>query len=211
MVAISERIKEGLRLRNMKQSDLVKLTGIGKSSISTYISGEYEPKQRNIYKIAKALNVSEAWLMGADVPIMSNISDSDIIPSTGMVPIYGRIAAGLPILAVENIEGYQPVAVRNAEQHFCLRVKGDSMVNAGIVDGCLVLVRKQPTAKNGQIVACRVNGDEATLKRFKQQKDTVVLFPENSAYEPQIVPYTAFESGEAEIIGIVVQIIIDVV
>ncbi len=58
-----------MHLRNMRQADLVNLTGIGKSSISTYISGEYEPKQKNIYKIAKALDVSEAWLMGLDVPM----------------------------------------------------------------------------------------------------------------------------------------------
>jgi transcriptional regulator with XRE-family HTH domain len=69
MGTTSERIKEALELRGMKQSDLVEKTGIGKSSISTYISGAYEPKQRNIYKIAKALDVNEAWLMGYDVPM----------------------------------------------------------------------------------------------------------------------------------------------
>ncbi|BDR66687.1 hypothetical protein N072000002_09150 [Clostridium tetani] len=66
---ISERIKKGLEIRNMKQAELVEKTGIGKSSISTYISGAYEPKQKNIYKIAKALDVNEAWLMGLDVPM----------------------------------------------------------------------------------------------------------------------------------------------
>lgn len=69
MPKISDRIREGLALRNMKQSELVQRTGIGKSSISTYISGAYEPKQKNIYEIAKALDVSEAWLMGYDVPM----------------------------------------------------------------------------------------------------------------------------------------------
>ena len=68
MATIADRIKEAMELRGMKQADLVSLTGIGKSSISTYLSGEYEPKQRNIYKIAKVLDVNEAWLMGEDVP-----------------------------------------------------------------------------------------------------------------------------------------------
>lgn len=68
MKTISERIKEGLQLQDMKQTDLVNLTGITKGALSSYISGAYEPKQRNIYKIAKALNVNEAWLMGYDVP-----------------------------------------------------------------------------------------------------------------------------------------------
>ena len=69
MATIADRIKEALEIRNMKQIDLVEKTKIGKSSISTYISGAYEPKQKNIYKIAKALNVDEAWLMGLDVPM----------------------------------------------------------------------------------------------------------------------------------------------
>lgn len=69
METIANRIKQGLSIRNMKQADLVEKTKIGKSSISTYISGAYEPKQRNIYKIAKALGVNEAWLMGYDVPM----------------------------------------------------------------------------------------------------------------------------------------------
>lgn len=69
MATIANRIKEAMSIRGMKQADLVSLTGIGKSSISTYLSGEYEPKQRNIYKIAKVLDVNEAWLMGEDVPM----------------------------------------------------------------------------------------------------------------------------------------------
>lgn len=69
MASIAQRIKEALKIRDMKQADLVEKTKIGKSSISTYLSGAYEPKQKNIYLIAKALNVSEAWLMGYDVPM----------------------------------------------------------------------------------------------------------------------------------------------
>lgn len=80
MKTIAERIKEGLEVRNMKQSELVAATGIGKSSISTYISGEYEPKQKNIYKIAHALNVSEAWLMGYDVPMHSGANEDYDLP-----------------------------------------------------------------------------------------------------------------------------------
>lgn len=69
MDSIATRLKKALELREMTQADLVKRTGIGKSSISTYLSGEYEPKQKNTYKLAKALNVNEAWLMGLDVNI----------------------------------------------------------------------------------------------------------------------------------------------
>lgn len=69
MKSIAERINEALKLGGMKQSDLVRKTGIGKSSISTYLAGTYEPKQKNIYKIALALNVNENWLIGYDVPM----------------------------------------------------------------------------------------------------------------------------------------------
>lgn len=69
MATTSERMREALELRNMKQADLAEKTGIGKSSISTYISGSYQPKQKNLHKIANALNVSEAWLMGLNVPM----------------------------------------------------------------------------------------------------------------------------------------------
>lgn len=69
MATIADRMREAMERKGIKQSELVSITGIGKSSISTYLSGEYEPKQRNIYKIAKALDVNEAWLMGEDVPM----------------------------------------------------------------------------------------------------------------------------------------------
>ncbi len=78
MSTTAERIKEALELRGLKQSDLVQLTGIGKSSISTYLSGAYEPKQQNIFKIAQALNVSEGWLMGLDVDMKRNINNNKL-------------------------------------------------------------------------------------------------------------------------------------
>ena len=74
MSTTSQRIQEGLELRGLKQADLVEKTGISKGALSSYISGRYTPKQTNIYLIAKALDVSEAWLMGADVPMERNES-----------------------------------------------------------------------------------------------------------------------------------------
>lgn len=92
MATIANRIKEAMTIRGMKQVDLVSLTGIGKSSISTYLSGEYEPKQRNIYKIAKALDVSEAWLMGEDVH-MERFDYSELLSSIAEENKSGRTAA----------------------------------------------------------------------------------------------------------------------
>ena len=80
MESISERIKTALELREMKQADLIKLTGINKGALSSYISGKYEPKQNNIFLMAKALNVSEAWLMGYDVPMERKPITIEVVP-----------------------------------------------------------------------------------------------------------------------------------
>lgn len=86
----AERFNKALKIRNMKQSDIVELTGIGKSSISTYLTGEYEPKQKNTYKIAKALNVSEPWLMGYDVPMNSDSLAKEVKLLEEIEKIIGR-------------------------------------------------------------------------------------------------------------------------
>ena len=143
------------------------------------------------------------WTQKSNEPIDS------IIPVTAMLPIFGCIPAGVPALAEECIEGYIPTSVSNPDEYFYLRVSGDSMIGAGIVDGCKVLIHKQNAADDGQIVACRVNGDEATLKRFKQHGSVILLKPENSKYDERIVPVEDFENGSAQIIGVVKQIVID--
>ena len=101
------------------------------------------------------------------------------------VPIVGSVAAGMPILAEENIEDTFPLPwdfVRH-EQVFMLNVKGDSMVNAGILHGDLVLVKKQKTARNGEIIVALLD-EEATVKRFFLEKDSIRLQPENDYLEP---------------------------
>lgn len=192
---------------NLTQKELGKKLGLSGSAISMYERGEREPELEVLEIIADFFNVSIDYL---HTGILSNnkLPDSFISPS-GAVPVYGSIPAGFPALAEQYIEDYILTTMPNPHDYFALRVKGTSMINAGIVDGCKVLCHKQNTAENGQIVACRLNGDEATLKRFKQQDDMVVLLPENPEYEPRIVPVSKFESGEAEIIGVVKQIIID--
>lgn len=199
-----------LDIRNMKQSDLVETTGIGKSSISTYLSGKYEPKQRNIYKMAKALNINEAWLMGEDVPMerdeKSKPSNVEDFNDHYVAPIVGTIPAGYPALAFEDIEGYASIPYKDAENYFFLRVSGESMINAGIQSGDLVLIRKQSSAEYGQIVAARVNGDEATLKKYKPQGDTVLLLPENPDFEPILVRAKDFDDGYASIIGVAIEV-----
>jgi len=102
------------------------------------------------------------------------------------LPVLGRVTAGAPILAEQNIDDYLNVPsdfIKQGSTQFCLKVKGDSMIDAGILDGDMVLVRQQNTAENGEIIVAML-GDEATVKRFYRMRDKVKLQPENAKYEP---------------------------
>ena len=113
------------------------------------------------------------------------------------IPIIGLVTAGLPILAEENQEG--TMAWEGDPSCFALRIRGDSMVNAGILDGDLVVVRRQPTAVNGEIVVALL-GDEATVKRLKRQNGEIWLLPENDAYQP-------IDGREAQVLGKVTAVV----
>ena len=115
----------------------------------------------------------------------------------GHIPVVGVVTAGMPILAVENLEG--SIAWEGDPSCFALRVKGDSMIGAGILDGDLVIVRPQPDAHDGQIVIARIE-DEATCKRLSRKNGQVWLLPENDAYEP-------IDGTYAELIGLVKAVI----
>lgn len=108
-------------------------------------------------------------------------------PREDLVPLVGTVAAGLPLLADENIEDYLPIPSSRAASRgmFYLRVRGDSMVNAAILQGDLVLVRPQPFVEQGEIAVVRI-GEEATVKRFFRYDDRIELHPENQAYEPLV-------------------------
>ena len=110
------------------------------------------------------------------------------------VPLLGRVTAGQPILAVQDIEAYIPVPrdISKGRELFALRVVGDSMINAGIFDGDIIIVNRTPTADNGDIVVAMVEDEisgegSATVKRFYKEKGHIRLQPENDAYEPIIV------------------------
>lgn len=111
----------------------------------------------------------------------------------GFIPILGTVAAGQPILALEQIDGYLPWP--GGADWFALRVKGESMKNAGILSGDLVIVRPQKTAENGEIVVALLE-DEATVKRFSKKNGHIYLLPENEAFSP--IP-----GDEAVILGLV--------
>lgn len=115
----------------------------------------------------------------------------------GQIPVIGLVTAGIPILAVENQEGTIPW--EGDPGCFALRVRGESMINAGILSGDLVVVRPQSTALDGQIVVARI-GDEATVKRLSRRNGQVWLLPENPEFEP-------IDGSDAELVGLVKAVI----
>ena len=199
---LSTRLREALTLRKMKQTELSALTGIGKSSISTYLTGGYEPKQRNIQKMAEVLNVSERWLLGEDVPMERRLNVYTIpgilpLPELKQIPLLGTIACGTPLLAETNIDELINLP-KHIDADFALRCKGDSMTGARIMDGDIVYIREQPEVENGQIAAVLIDGD-ATLKRVYYHPNMLILHPENPAY-PELI-YRDAELENVRILG----------
>lgn len=113
------------------------------------------------------------------------------------IPLHGRIAAGVPIEALEGQSTLPvPAALLGAGEHYALEVSGDSMVEAGILDGDYALIRRTDTARDGEIVVALVRGEEATLKYLRRENGMVRLDPANAAYEPQV-----YRPGEVEVQG----------
>ncbi len=134
-----------------------------------------------------------AALGSSDVHVDDAGADLDTIYARGGIPLVGRVAAGAPILAEENVEDVLHLDgfVAHHRDLFALRVHGDSMMNAGILDGDIVVVRSQSDARNGEIVVALLE-DEATVKRLHRSRDGIALLPENPAFTPIILSPEAF-------------------
>ncbi len=189
------RLNRALTLRNMKPSHLVQKTGISKQSVNQYVKGISEPNGDYFVKIAQALNVNSNWLAGYAVPMEDVVLEDkiNVFPVADTViklPALGKISAGLPILAVENIEDYIPAPsslLKRDHEYFYLRVIGDSM-SKKFPEGSFVLVQKQPILEPNEIGVFRVNGDDATVKQFKCEEDgfiTLVPMSYNTEHKEQ--------------------------
>ena len=216
--SFSNRLNKAMVVRDIKASALSEKTGISKSSISEYLSGKYEAKQNGIYLLAKALNVSEAWLMGCDVPMEREIDNSLLKkigaiplsqnPNIVKIPILGTVKAGYDYLAQENIIGNIDVEtslVGDGSEYFALRVKGDSM-SPIFIEGDTVIIRKQNDCENNEIAIVIVNGDEGTIKKVRKTEQGIILQPLNPAYAPMIFTNEEINSLPITIIGIVKQL-----
>lgn len=189
MSTIGDRIKARREALGMTQEELADLLGYrGKSSVSKLESGQGDPGQSKVLAFARALKTTPAYLMGwVEDPMPTGIPPGfEPLPKTVKRPLVGSIACGQPITAEQNVEDYVDVP-EDAQCDFCLRCKGDSMIDAGIHDGDIVYIHIQPEVENGQIAAVRIDG-EATLKRvfWDEQQQVLQLAPCNPSMPPMI-------------------------
>lgn len=200
MLDLYKNIKAKREELGLSQEELAIKTGYtSRSSIAKIEKGLVDLPHTKIALFAEALETTPSDLMGWNDENSSVFNFKNILPmpKTKKVPLVGTIACGEPILADENIEDYIDTP-ENISADFCLRCKGDSMINARIHDGDIVYIRKQPIVENGEIAAVLID-DEATLKRVYISSDKIILKPENPAYTPLV--YVETEMNDVEILG----------
>jgi len=199
---MKNRIKEIRQKRRITQAELAKQIGVAQNTLSYWENGKYDVDNDSLKKIADYFQVSTDYLLAH-----SHSSTSEALPAFDnifriekkRVPLLGEIACGEPIYADEEHESYI-LAGSDLEADFCLRAKGDSMINARILDGDIVFIKKTPMVNNGEIAAVII-GKEATLKRVYYYADSMklILTPENPKYEPLV--YVGEELNAIRIIG----------
>ncbi len=204
------RLKELRKTKHLSQEELGAVLGVQKAAVCKYETGRVPLPNEMLVKLCDYFEVSADYILCRDSAMVTPLFKTHSTVSQRLmpvedsvgVPLVGRVHAGLPILADENIEEYIPVAANEAVagEYFYMEVEGDCMEGEFIPEGALVLVRMQPNVENGRIAVVRI-GDEVLLRKVKLVGDALMLIPANTKYEPMIVP-----RNEAEIIGRVTEI-----
>ena len=192
---VGKRLKQARELRHITLEDAGKKVDVHKSTVLRWENGETEKIKLPVIEIlANYYNVNPVWLMGYDVPMERHEIDSNIFPDTDTpkkIPVVGKISAGLPILATENIEGYEfapSSQIKEGYTYFYLRVQGDSM-NLKFNEGDIVLVQKQDDLENNEIGVILVNGFDATVKKYRKENGLVILEPMSTNPENTVQIY----------------------
>ena len=183
--------------KGVYQKDVAEYLGVDRTTYVKYERGDTEPNLEILDKLATYFGVTVDELLGRETDFTAF---DNIFPiQKKKFPLLGEIACGEPIFADEDRESYV-LAGTDINADFCLKAKGDSMINARILDGDIVFIRSQPIVDNGEIAAVII-GDEATLKRvyFYPEKNKLILNPENPRYEPLV--YIGEELNEIRILG----------
>lgn len=232
----TNRLNQAMHEQGLRQIDLVKKTklvmekyiknykgtGIDKSLLNKYIKGVAIAKQDKMYILAKALNVSEGWLMGYDVDKDRDwIKDEDYSTlmidngryieteiKTIKIPVLGKVPAGTPIEAIQDVIGYEniPATMLNSgENYFALKIDGNSM-SPDYKNGDIIIVKQQEDCNSGDDCVVMVNGDDATFKRVIKQNNAIILKPLNNEYEPYYFTSKEIITKPVKIIGVAIEI-----
>lgn len=185
--------------KNRTQQELAEYVGVTQAAVSHWCSGLKTPRMNKIDKIAEFLGVPRSAILGT-----GTIKP----PASGTVriPVFSRVAAGIPIDAIEEIVDWEEITedMSKTGEYFGLKIKGDSM-QPRIAEGDTVIVRQQPDAESGDVVIVRINGDTATCKRLSKYASGISLISFNPLYEPMNFTNEEIEKIPVEIIGRVVE------
>lgn len=205
MATFAERFSEALKIRHITAAELSRKLNISEGTLSQYKKGSYEPKQKRTEALAKALNVSIPWLMGADVPMGYYDDDRTSVQPLPtdhvfMRPLYNSVAAGFGVPAVNQIVSYIPTFINNVsekDQYIWVRVEGDSMAPK-IENGDKILIRLQDSVDSGQIGVVLIDGEDAVVKKIVYDTDWIELESFNPYYPPR-----RFEGSDIQQIRVV--------
>ena len=206
---IANRLKEYREMYDLSLAQMSERTGLPAQTINRYELGQRVPKIDTAINIAISLDINPLWLQGYDVSIEVDNNVDDLPPGafpinpTRRIPLIGQIAAGLPLYAEQNLEGYIWTDRNHGAEYFGLRVRGDSMDAANIKDGDIIIVRKQETVEKNDIAVILVD-DNATIKRYQQQGEMVILTPQSTNPQNQTQIYSLKEH-DIRILGKVVE------
>ena len=200
-MTVGSRIRDFRKRLGLSVDDVAEKLKKNRATIYRYESDDIENLPAPILEpLAKVLQTTPAELMGwerSPAPVSDDLPANVFPIQTKKVPLLGTIAAGVPIYADENFDGYRE-CTKDIDADFCLKIQGDSMIGARINDGDIVFIKKQPDVDNGEVAAVLIE-DEATLKRVYKEKDSLILQAENPKYAP--IVYTAESYIECRIMG----------
>lgn len=193
------RLREARKAARMTQSEVAQQMNVNQNTYSYWENEKTKIDNVSLSKLAKIFNVTVDYLLGVDPP--QSVKGVRI-------PIYGSVPAGIPLEAIENIEGYEEItpALSSKGEYFALKIKGESM-SPYILDKDIVIVRKQEAVESGDIAIVMVNGSEATCKMVKISDDGITLIGHNTlAYPPHFYSQKEIATLPVRIIGRVVEV-----
>ena len=198
-----ERLSESME--NITVTELAAKLGISKQSVSAYLTGARKPKQLLLSEIARVLNVDAMWLTGYNT---EKFPQAPRPRTAGVrIPVYGNVAAGIPIEAIEDVEDYEEITPEMAAngKYIALTIHGHSM-EPRMSEGDVVIVRLQNSVESGETAIVMINGGDSTCKKIKKTPEGIMLISTNPNFEPMFYSNAQIESLPVRILGKVVEL-----